>query len=174
MAQFALIRSFADLARACDDLSGFFAARRQQNPPLLPEVLLGMWLEPQLAALPPSVLNVPDNSGARRPVRILESVGLSEIWALCWLDIPSNRELCRLALLEALLDASDSSQNEEAQQWHFIPVFPDDIPESDVQAEYHRLSRRHSEVLLAPIYQERHSGRIIVPEKHKTGRGAGR
>lgn len=175
MTQFALIRSLADLARACEDLSGFFAARRQQNPRLSPEALLGLWLEPKLAAETPLVLNIPDSAGALQPVRIPESIGVSAIWTLCWLDVPDEPDgkLCRLRLLEALLELSDVRQD-EALQGRFIPVFSDAVPESDVQAEYCRLGRRYPDILLKPLFQERHTGRLLVPGKYDAWPGAGR
>lgn len=173
MTHVVLIRGIADLPRACDELSAFFAARLRQDPPLLPEALSGMWVEPRLAAEIPHRLNVPGHGGC---VRILESVGLPDIWALCRLGgfgEAAGGGLCRLDLVQALLDTGPPGGN-DAPKGCFIPVFSARTAEPDVQAECLRLKRRHPALVLEPFYQEAGTGRLFTPARRDAQPGESR
>lgn len=50
MSTLALVRSAQDLVCARSELSDFFSLRRQRDPVLSPETLLGIWLDPDMAA----------------------------------------------------------------------------------------------------------------------------
>lgn len=125
----ALVRSSEDLDRTCIELSNFFSfRRRQRDQAQVPETLLGIWIEPRMAAEIQCVLTVHDQSAADRPIHIRETAGLSGIWTICWLEIPGGKdrnEVSRLDLLGALIESAGLGQ-EGVSLGRFAPVFRSD------------------------------------------------
>ena len=67
MSMLILVRSLEDLARSCIELNDFFSFRRKQYPEKVSEALLGIWIDPRMAAEPPGALV--HNQAAYRPDR---------------------------------------------------------------------------------------------------------
>ncbi len=154
----ALVRSLPDLERACEELSDFLSLRCQRNPTAIPDTLLGIWVDTHLAANTPCTLRLREWPTARRTARIGETTGVSGIWMLCWLEVPTRaRAPSRGELLGALLEAS--MYDREARQPWFVPVFPLYTPARDVNAEMQRLNTRYPN-LLPPLYQDPSTGRL--------------
>jgi len=81
-----LVRSRQDLARTRSDLSDFFALRWQLSAGQPHETLLGIWVAPMILSNPPSVLTGHNGSGSALTVPITETVALSGLWTICWID----------------------------------------------------------------------------------------
>jgi hypothetical protein len=164
MSMLVLVRSVEDLARSCIELNGFFSFRRRQYPLTVLETLLGIWIDPRMAAEPPGALV--HNQAAYHPVRIRETFGLQAIWALGWFETPAGEyrgELPRLDLLGALI-ASASQWQDGMPSGRFIPVFPSKTASSEVQIEMRSLLSEHPHDLMSPWFQDAATGLLIRPE----------
>lgn len=169
MSVIAFVRSAAYLPRTCNDLSDLFAIRRQQFPRATPENLLGFWLEPHMAVEIPQMLTPPEPAIAGPSIRILESTGPSAIWTLCWLkalDGSDHGGISRHDILNALLAAS--ADKDGMSSGCFVPVFADDTPASQVQAEIRNLNQLHPHHVKAPLYQDPATGRLSSPRFYVT------
>jgi hypothetical protein len=157
MKTFALVRDPAFLTRATSDLSDFFAYQWQEQR-MAPDHLLGLWVEPHLFDdLPPSLL--PNSPGLRsRSSRIVESLGVSGIWTLCWIENPA---VMRSTLLDALIDASLRA-GAPAGSGRFVPVFRSNAWESEVRADLEVLGGKTA-LVLPPLSQNPASGRLAGP-----------
>ena len=162
-----LVRSLEDLARSCIELNDFFSFRRKQYPEKVSEALLGIWIDPRMAAEPPGALV--HNQAAYRPVRIREAFGLQAIWTLCWLETPAGEdrsEVSRRDLLAALIESACLCQ-EGLPPGRFIPVFPSETSPSAVQIEMRSLLASHLHCLMSPWFQDSATGLLIRPEVYE-------
>ncbi len=158
MESLAILRSADDLSRTCDDLTEFFAFLRRQESgaPFSADGLLGIWIDRQMAALPPAEL-APVVDGAGRPIRIVESVSLAEVWTLCRLAVGEGDRLSRRELLEALVE---SSAQEDRPGW-FIPIFVEDGGAQGAAAELERLPQKYLRHILEPLCFEPVGGQLV-------------
>lgn len=165
---FALVRSTTDLVRAREGLGDFFAFRRwQEGQAQIPDALLGIWIAPGIAVEALCIPTSRGHSAAGRPVQIRETAGLSGIWTICWLEIPScddRDEVSRLDLLSALIEPTDYVQ-ERISPRRFIPVFPSDAALCEVQMQIRSLRQLYPHHLMAPLYQDRDTGRLSMPDE---------
>lgn len=165
---FALVRGSTDLVRAREELGDFFAFRRRhEGQAQIPETLLGIWIEPGITVEALCVPTSRGHSAAGRPVQIRETAGLSGIWTMCWLGTPGGEggnEVSRQDLLSALIEPTDSGQ-ERMPPGRFIPVFPSDAAPSEVQTQMRSLLQLYPHHLMAPLYQDRDTGRLSMPDE---------
>ena len=168
-----LVRGSEDLARACSELSDFFAIRqRQRDHAPVPETLLGIWVGPGMAAEVPSVLTSRTRSAAGWPVQIRETVGLSGIWTICWLETPRGEgrdDLSRFALLGSLIESADQGED-GVSPGRFAPVFRGVTAPSEVQAEMRSLQEPYSHHLLTPLFQNPVTGRLSHQAENRVSR----
>ncbi len=123
-----LVRSGDDLPRACREAAAFLAFQGARLPTAYSRQdgrLVGIWVDPVLVDLPPEVLG-PGSATSARHFRIRESVGVSGMWCLCWLDGGHVRQFfdlvtLRETLVSALIAAQPPPQGAETVQ--FVPVF---------------------------------------------------
>lgn len=168
MSMFVLVRSLEDLARSCIELNDFFSFRRKHYPETVLETLLGIWVDPRMAAEPPGALV--HSQAAYRPVRIRETFGLQAIWTLCWLETPAGEdrgEVSRRELLAALIESAGLCQD-GMPSGRFIPVFPSEASPSAVQIEMRSLLTPHPLYLMSPWFQDSATGLLIRPDVYDT------
>jgi len=167
MSMLMLVRSLEDLARSCIALNDLFSFRHKHYPEAVLETLLGIWIDPRMAAESPGALV--HNQAAYRPVRIRETVGLQSIWTLCWLETPAGEdrdEVSRRDLLAALIEPADLCQ-EGLPPGRFIPVFASEAPSSEVQIEMRSLLASHPHHLMSPWFQDAATGLLIRPDVYE-------
>lgn len=172
MSMLMLARSLDDLTRSGIELNDFFSFRRKHYPARALETLLGIWIDPRMAAEPPGTLV--HNQTAYRPVRIKETVGLQSIWTLCWLETPAGEdrsEVSRRDLLAALIESAGLCQ-EGLPPGRFIPVFPSEAPSPAVQIEMRSLLAQHPHHLMRPWLQDSATGLLIRPDVYDTAQEA--
>lgn len=126
-----LVRSSDDVPRACREAGEFLAFRRARLPTVHAQQdrrLVGIWIDPMMVDAPPEICGF--GSAARmRQFRIRETVGVSGIWCLCWVDADHARESSDLvAVRETLVSALVAEQPPRQQPGtlQFIPVFDAD------------------------------------------------
>ncbi|KKB07138.1 hypothetical protein VE25_19060 [Devosia geojensis] len=162
MSMFAVVHRPADLARACEDISAFLAFHHRKRAASRAEPLIGIWLDPGMAAEMVAELNEKAPKTAAGFGKVRESVSLGGVWTLCWLD---SERVVRLPLLETLLEQSIADA-ENAARRRFIPVFLDDLPVSEVQSEMHELRRHRPSCVMPSLWQEGETGRISLPSDY--------
>ena len=121
-----LVRSSDDIPRACRDVGEFLAFQRARLPTGHAEQdrrLVGIWLDPLMVDTPPEVWG---SVSVSSPFRIRESVAVSGIWCLCWLDAdharePSDLATLRETLVSALIKERPPRPHPGTPQ--FVPVF---------------------------------------------------
>ncbi len=162
----ALVRSPADLERACQELAGLLSAfRRRGGSAAMTGCLLGIWMDERGGVELPPVLELGESAEATRPARIVEATGVSGIWMMYFLEAPP-RTVSRTDLLGALVRASVRGGGDPAL-CHFIPVFARDRQSGSVQDEMQRLERCHPGLLLAPLHQDPHTGVLDWPPESR-------
>lgn len=162
---FLLVRNFADLECASEDLAAYLSMLRRRSPGNAAEVIQGIWIDDEGVANLPSALVLADAGGARRTVRILETTGINGLWMLCWLEAPA-RTVSRVDLVAALLESFGYQETETATlSARFIPVFRGDTCERSVNDESHALDARYPGLALPVIYQDRIGSLILMPPR---------
>ncbi len=81
-----LVRDLADLERAGRDVAAYWRARRRRPLEAADRGLGDVRIDARATAEPPSVLEVSDGQGGRRTLPVVETVGVSGLWVVCWLD----------------------------------------------------------------------------------------
>ncbi len=132
-----LVRSMGEVLSAVKAATDFLASRRRGAPaPQEADEVLGVWVRPELDAGLPAWPDFGGGAGADLPtgarpdeasVGIRESVSLSGLWALCWIDgaplrkarTPAER---RRGILEAFLKEDPLSGSPDGPGT-FFPVF---------------------------------------------------
>lgn len=153
-----LVRSAADLPRACADLSEFLAFRRRHGA-AAQETLVGLWVDPRWVEHIPHELHWRETDGAGGTACIREAAGIDGIWMLCRLDVPHGvQPPSRQGVLTSLVAAFGPVGAEPLPG--FVPVFGLDVPAGEVQAELQRLADLHADLVLAPLHQDPSSGRL--------------
>ena len=167
---FLMVCGHAALVSANEELAAYQSVLRSHAPGQDLEPLLGIWVDEDGVANLPCALVLPDITGARRTVRILEAMGINGIWMLCWLEVAAST-VSRLDLVAALL-ASFGHDDTENIPARFIPVYTDTTPESGVSAGRAQLEARYPALVLPPIIQNC-CGSLILPmaNPHKAGPG---
>jgi hypothetical protein len=139
-----LVRSDDDIPRACREVGEFLAFHRSHPPTIQVEHerrLIGMWVDPFMADTPPEVLGRSFASGHRQ-FKIAESVGLSGIWQLCWLDADLPEEPADLGSMhESLVSAlaAERPQSQHPPTQRFVPIFDSDDRRSFIHLQSMRL-----------------------------------
>lgn len=158
MSPFAVVYRPEDLPRTCDEISAFLSFRCTGHWTPGRESLLGIWLNPPAeSSLATGATAVPPWSGVSR-----DSIGMDGIWSLHWLK---SGAACRLALVGMLLDGW-ARDTDKTALGRFIPVFPDDLPAAELQAEADRLWRYHPRCVLPPLWQHSGTGRVLLPHDY--------
>jgi len=154
-----LVRSTDDLAVAIAGANEFSRHRRRCGSPSRDEIL-GVWLRPELDAdLPvwpslwPSLhpaTSSPD--GAKPALGVCESLSLSGIWSLCWLDgallsACQNAKERRFRVVDCLVRAA-SGDSSSSNLGVFLSVF-DDAEDSESIAETLQELRARFEALIS-------------------------
>ncbi|MEA3300095.1 MAG: hypothetical protein U9R22_07705 [Pseudomonadota bacterium] len=166
---FLLVRSFADLERASEELAAYLTILCRRSPGSALDVIQGIWIDDDGIANLPSELVLPDVGGARRTVRILETTGINGIWMLCWLEAAA-RTVSRIDLVAALLECFGHEETETATlAARFIPVFPGDASERSAKDELHALGARYPGLVLSPLYLEGNGGLLLPPTQPHVG-----
>jgi len=165
---FLMVRSYAALESAHEELAAYLSIIRNLSPGHELEALQGIWVDEDGVANLPCTLILRDASGAQRTVRILEAMGINGIWMLCWLEVAANT-VSRGDLVAALLECfgHDDTARTSAR---FIPVFTDKNPDSSVDTELQMLEARYPGIVLRPIYQES-DGRLVLPSSQSQAQG---
>ena len=81
-----LLRSFDDWQRARKEVGALIRHMEQREPGLGLDVLKGVWVDAQIGTGVPPSLRLPVKEGGTKPIPIVESVGVSGVWVLCWLE----------------------------------------------------------------------------------------
>lgn len=149
---FMLVRNDACLTRANEDLGVYQSFLRRRVPASGLDTVQGIWVDEEDVANLPDALVLPDESGARRTVRIEEAAGINGLWMLCWLEAAA-RTVSRDDLVDALL-ACFRADDVTTVRARFIPVFADDMPDARVIAEMHVLESRFPGLVLPPLFQD--------------------
>jgi hypothetical protein len=166
---FLLVRSFADLEHASEELTAYLSVLRRRSPGGAPEVLQGIWIEDEGVVNLPSALVLPDANGTRRTVRIIETTGINGIWMLCWLDAAAGT-VSRVDLVAALLECFGYEETETATlAARFIPVFQVDASERSAKDELYALEARYAELVLTPLYLDDNGDLLLPPAQPHVG-----
>jgi hypothetical protein len=156
-----LVRSTADLPRACAELSGLLALQRRHGA-AAQEALLGLWVDPRGVERIPGELRWRARDGRRGAACIVETAGVEGIWMLCRMEVPeASPALSRHALLRSLATTFEPVDTDPLPA--FFPVFRFDAPASEVQAEARRLVTEHAALVHAPLFQDPSSGWLESP-----------
>lgn len=165
---FLIVRSQADLKRACEEVVAYLSILRGRSDGRGPEVLQGIWIDAEGAANPPSALVLPDGSGIRRCVRLPEIIGITGIWMLCWLEAAA-RTVSRADLVAALLEHSGRGETDTVMNpVHFIPVFTGEMDVCSTREESRVLGFRYPGRVLPPAYLDG-EGALSLPQAHTDG-----
>lgn len=149
---FALVRSLADVERACRELGGLLSVRHQRCPAAA-TVLLGIWVDERPMAGLPAVLALDEPAAVgARSARIVEATGVSGVWMMYTLEAPPPA-VSRADLLAALVHAR-ADEHGDMMRGRFIPVFARCAAPYSVKAAVRRLERHYPGRLLAPLCQD--------------------
>lgn len=162
-----LVRSSDDVPRACRDVGEFLAFQRARLPTRHAEQdwrLIGIWLDPLMVDPPPEVWG-PVSVSSPHPLRIRESVGLSGIWQLCWLDADHDRESADLhtireTLVSALIEEQPPRQQPGTPQ--FVPAFDSDDDRHSVLLHTERLRELFPGLIGEPMTWNRATGALAA------------
>lgn len=132
----------ADVPAATSAASQFLIFQRQRVQATREDEILGVWVTRDLDAGLPAWLSVDAALGIR------ESLSLSGVWTLCWLDGPLWRRATTSAdrrelLLRALAQAVSTPSNSPAECGPFFPVFRADAPPEHVSVALRQLRTRY-------------------------------
>lgn len=116
---FLVVRSLSDVERVCHQLTAYLSMRRQRSGGST-IVVQGILIDPSTVATPPATLDVPTASDTRRLVRVVETLGLDGVWALCCLEEPVATSLLAAALRRGA--RTDTPQLLGASGPRFIPL----------------------------------------------------
>lgn len=160
-----LVRSGDDVPRACRDVGEFLAFQRARLPTVNTEEgrrLVGIWVDPVTVDTPPEVWGVGSVSSARR-FRIRETVGMSGIWCLCWLDVDHGGELSdpitlRETMVSALIKQQPSHQHPSARQ--FYPVFDADDDNNSILLHTRQLREVFPGLIAEPMSWDSSTGAL--------------
>lgn len=156
-----LVRSIADLPRACADLSGLLAVQRRRGA-AAQEPLLGLWVDPRGVERIPGELRWRANDGRLGAACILTTAGVEGIWTLCRMNVPeASPALSQHALLRSLATVFEPVKTHPLPA--FFPVFRVDAPASEVQAEAGRLATEHADLVHPPLFHDPRSGWLESP-----------
>lgn len=168
-----LVRSDHDVPRACREAGAFLAFQRACLPPVHAghdRKLIGIWVDPLMVDAPPEVLG---RASVRTmpQFRIRESVGLSGIWLLCWLDADRGRRSAdpgavRESLLSALIEERLPSQHPTTR---FAPIFDADDRGSLVHLQTERLRGLFPGLISEPVKWNRTTGAVATLSRNGKG-----
>lgn len=150
------------MPRSCIALNDFLSSKRKQYPAMVPEILLGIWIDPGMTSEIPESLAA-HNQAAYQQVYIRETTGLQGIWTICWLqasDEKGHHEVSRLILFDALIELTSHRQENPAAGC-FIPVFPSQTPWSQLKIEMRCLLAVHPQQLMSAWLQDSATGLLI-------------
>lgn len=144
-------------------MSDFFALRRQRGTPPAREPFLRIWVEARCLANTPCVLQWREAPAVRHTAIIRETVEVSGIWMLCWLEMAAAATSHR-ALVQSLLPAFERGR-EDAPPC-FVPVFDAQAMPSETRAVMQRLRTEYPDLLLPALVRDPSTGRREMPAAH--------
>lgn len=170
-----LVRTDGDVSRAWREVGAFLVFQRARLPTVHEEHerwLIGMWVDPLMVDVPPEALGCPPVSG-HHPFRIRESIGLSGIWRLCWLDADlgpgaADPGAIRQFLISALSEEQRLRQRPPTRQ--FTPVFDADDRCSLIHLQTDRLRGLFPGLIGEPVTWNRTTGAMATLSRN--GKGA--
>jgi hypothetical protein len=177
MALLLFVRAMDDVMPAVEAASEFLSHRQQQlEGSRQSDDLLGIWIDRDLeAALPAS--SIPSlHSSSERPtttVRLDNSVSLSGIWTLCWIDLstPESRlggNSPREVLIGAVAEVF-SERHSSTGAGLLLPVFGAGDPTEGIDASIADLKSRYPGLIgTAWFIHDRNQGKIVRAE-HAVG-----
>lgn len=176
MATLLFVRSIADIHSALIAVNDFLACRKSYDCPLPDEEMLGVCIRTGLDTNLPGLLHAnnsfresTDSNQATHLIEpeigIRESISLSGLWSLCWLDGPLFRQAGsaseqRKLILQALVNTS-SAFGSSQQPVLFLPVFNKNESAEEIATEVRRLETTRPYVIAPVDYV-----RTQIPELH--------
>ena len=156
-----VVRSSEHAARACGDVSNFLALHRDQHRPRKQSLafpIVGLWIESAMIDLPV------ESFGAKLGsddcvIRFRESMGISGIWSLWWLDVKRSAGIARTQTLrESLLESLTCNRREPRPR--FAPVFNPADSTDMARAESIRLGQQFAGFVMSPMFCEPKKGAL--------------
>lgn len=164
MSMFAVVHRPAELTRACEEISEFLSFHRKKQPSARYDPLVGIWRDSTISEEVAANLDEEAPTIAGGLGKIRESTSLGGVWTLCWLH---SESVSRLSVGKALLQLS-SSKTEDVLEGKFTPVFPVDMSDSEIEYELYTLQCRLPSRVMPPLWQERQTGKILLPPNSVT------
>ena len=159
-----LVRSSDDVARACREAEDYLRFQRARIPAdheAHDLALIGIWIDSF------SVDSSPSNMFGRAQIaelfRVSESVELSEIWSLCWLDVEFegetvNRCTIRKLLVTDLIENRPPAEHQYTATQKFVPIFDVDDDRSFIQLQTRQLRELFPNRIDEPMMWSRTTG----------------
>lgn len=143
-----MVHNASVLERVQGELSEFLSRRSQYEAQTAGE-LLGIWLDPVLAADPGPYLG--DRADQ---LCVREAVGRPGLWLACFLESPDGRAVTRADLLSALISSASFRARENDAGGCLIPVYSQTADRSGILADLECLSARAGQYLGEPWLQD--------------------
>lgn len=155
------VRAMGDLGRACHEVNEYFAFRGRHSS-LAPHRLHGAWIGESALSCIPFTSASPSRAANERCILNQESFGVSGIWELARIHVPStlaNAQRLPDAIIDALRDIAG------AEAGLFAPAFFSDISESAAREEFDRLHARYPGALAPPLIQDADTGELRMKRR---------
>ncbi|SDH12875.1 hypothetical protein SAMN04487974_12329 [Pelagibacterium luteolum] len=160
-----LVRSRDDVPRTCREAGEFLAFQRARLPTVRAQQdrrLVGIWIDPVMVDAPPEICGFGLASRLCH-FQIRESVGVSGIWCLCWLDADhggasSDPITLRETLVSALIKQQPSRQHPSAGQFH--PVFDADDDSNSILLQTEQLRKVFQGLIGEPMSWDSSTGAL--------------
>lgn len=149
---FLLVRNQEVLERSNDALKSYLSNLNDVSPGDESEALQGIWVDEQGVVNLPRALDLPDSTGQRHTVPIMETMGVNGVWTLCWLETSASN-ISRADLVQALVDSFGYEASAELTA-RFIPVINTDAPDSSTNQELHTLESRFPGITMPAVCQD--------------------
>ena len=175
MALLLFVRSVDDVMPAVEAASEFLAYKQQHLEGSQQfDDLLAIWIDDDLdAALPAwsvSRLGASSERPTPTPFSLRQSVSLSEIWTLCWIDIsPSESDLGGKSPREALIGTLAkilSVRCSSTGPGLLFPVFGASDPTEGIETSIANLKARYPGIIGATWFvHDRNQGKVVPAER---------
>lgn len=153
---FAVVHDPGSLWRACREISDFLALRHRRSGDPFCEPLMGVWIDPDTTPQATARLHEEAPPAFGRLGVMTQSISLGAIWTLC---CQMGGPACRVSLIDGLIEVSSSN----LAAARFVPVFRSDLSSAQIDLEMRQLHQRAPDLVASPVYQDRDTGRIVLP-----------